>query len=65
MTGKPVNVFANASAATPPAVYFAKAFTDFPTLRFMGNVGLFDESAGAAQFQQDGFAFAGFESIFG
>jgi len=35
MTGKPVKVFANASAATPPAVYFAKTFTDFPTLRFI------------------------------
>jgi hypothetical protein len=28
--GKSVKVFANASAATPPAVYFAKTFTDFP-----------------------------------
>jgi hypothetical protein len=28
--GKSVKVFANASAAAPPAVYFAKTFTDFP-----------------------------------
>jgi len=31
MIGKSVKVFANASAAAPPAVYFAKTFTDFPT----------------------------------
>ena len=35
MTGKTVIVFANASAATPPAVYFAKTITDFPTLRLI------------------------------
>jgi len=29
-----VKVFANASAATPPAVYFAKTFTDYPAIRF-------------------------------
>jgi len=27
--------FANASAATPPAVYFAKSFSDYPALRFI------------------------------
>jgi hypothetical protein len=27
-----VKVFANASAAAPPAVYFAKKFTDYPAL---------------------------------
>jgi len=27
-----VKVFANASAATPPAVYFAKTFTDYPVI---------------------------------
>ena len=27
--GKSVTVFTNASAATPPAVYFAKTVTDF------------------------------------
>jgi hypothetical protein len=32
MTGKSVKVFANASAAVPPAVYFAKTFTDFPVI---------------------------------
>ncbi len=30
-----VKVFANASAATPPAVYFAKTFTIYPTLKFI------------------------------
>jgi hypothetical protein len=29
-----VKVFANASAATPPAVYFAKTFTDYPTSKY-------------------------------
>jgi hypothetical protein len=38
MTGKSVKVFANASAATPPAVYFAKTFTDFPTLGLIWNL---------------------------
>jgi hypothetical protein len=32
MAGKSVKVFANASAATPPAVYFTKTFTDFPAI---------------------------------
>ncbi len=30
-----VKVFANASAATPPAVYFAKTFTVYPALEFI------------------------------
>jgi hypothetical protein len=30
-----VKVFANASAAAPPAVYFAKTFTDYPALRII------------------------------
>jgi hypothetical protein len=30
-----VKVFANASAATPPAVYFVKTFTGYPALKFL------------------------------
>jgi hypothetical protein len=30
-----VKVFANASAAAPPAVYFAKTFTDYSALKFI------------------------------
>ncbi len=30
-----MKAFANASAAAPPAVYFAKAFIDYPALRFI------------------------------
>jgi hypothetical protein len=34
MAGQSVKVYANASAATPPAVYFAKTFTDCPASRY-------------------------------
>jgi len=39
MAGSSVKVFTNASAATPPAVYFVKTFTDDPALRFIWHFG--------------------------
>jgi hypothetical protein len=35
-----VKVFANASAAAPPAVYFAKTFTDYSTFTRINGVRL-------------------------
>jgi hypothetical protein len=38
MAGQSVKAFANASAAAPPAVYFAKAFTDCPASKYFWHI---------------------------